>query len=96
MQLTIKPEAKANEYVLAFVDANAFLFTIASTGFPLPDGSTVTAKYGSDCGFSLDNVHPSPRGYALLALLFIETLNEKYGSNLPGVHPMDYTGLYIN
>ena len=89
-------ETLANQYDLAFVDANAFLTTIATSGLPLPDGSTVTAKYGTGGGFSLDGVHPSPRGYALLTLLFIESINEKYGSNLPGVNPLDYTGLYIN
>jgi hypothetical protein len=89
-------EALATQYGLAFVDANAFMATFSESGFPLPDGSTVTATYGTGGGFSLDGIHPSPRGYALLALLFIESINEKYGSNLPGVNPLDYTGLYIN
>lgn len=89
-------EALANDYDLAFVDVNAFLATFAETGFPLADGSSVTATYGTGGGFSLDGIHPSPRGYALLANLFIETINAKYGSDLPGVNPLDYTGLYIN
>lgn len=86
----------AAQYDLAFVDANAFLKVIADNGVVLPDGSTVTATFGTGGGFSLDGVHPSPRGYALLANLFVEAINEKYGSNLPGVNPLDYTGLYIN
>jgi len=89
-------EALAGQYDLAFVDANAFLAEIATSGFPLPDGSTLTSTYGTGGGFSLDGVHPSPRGYSLLALLFIDEINKKYGSNLPGVNPLDYTGLYIN
>jgi hypothetical protein len=44
----------------------------------------------------LDGVHPSPRGYAIVANAFIAAINAKYGSNLPGVNPLDYTGLYIN
>ena len=91
-----KIEALANQYSLAFVDASAFLTTVADAGFPLADGSTVTATYATGGGFSLDGVHPSPRGYALLANLFVESINTKYGSNLPGVNPLDYTGLYIN
>lgn len=89
-------EALATQYDLAFVDVNAFLTTIANGGVPLSDGSTVTATYATGGGFSLDGVHPSPRGYALLTLLFIKSINEKYGSDLPGVNPLDYTGLYIN
>lgn len=88
--------ALAAQYDVALVDANAFLSVIATSGFPLADGSSVTATYATGGGFSLDGVHPSPRGYALLANLFVEAINEKYGSNLPGVNPLDFTGLYIN
>ena len=88
--------ALATQYDLALVDANAYLDTIAEDGVMLSDGSVVTATYGTGGGFSLDGVHPSPRGYALLANLFIEAINGKYGSNLPGVDPLDYTGLYVN
>ncbi len=88
--------ALASVYDVAFVDANSFLNDIDAAGVLLSDGSTVTSTYGTGGGFSLDGVHPSPRGYALLANLFVETINAKYGSNLPGVDPLDYTGLYIN
>lgn len=86
----------AAAYDVALVDANAFLSGVIDVGVPLSDGSTVTGTYGTGGGFSLDGVHPSPRGYALLANLFIEAINAKYGSNLPGVDPLDYTGLYVN
>ena len=86
----------AVQYDLAFVDANAMLTTLSETGFTMPDGSVVTAEFGTGGGFSLDGVHPSPRGYAIIANAMIEAINEKFGSNLPGVNPLDYTGLYIN
>ncbi|WP_291868635.1 SGNH/GDSL hydrolase family protein [Maribacter sp.] len=86
----------ATQFDLAFVDANTYLTKIATEGQPLSDGSTVTATYGTGGGFSLDGVHPSPRGYALLSLLFIDAINTKYGSDLPGVNPLEYKGLYIN
>ncbi len=86
----------ATAYDLAFVDAEAYLDTVAETGVTLSDGSVVTAVYATGGGFSLDGVHPSPRGYALLANLFIESINAKFGSNLPGVDPLDFTGLYVN
>lgn len=87
--------ALAQVYDVALVDANGFLNTFAVSGFPLSDGSTVRVTYGTGGGFSLDGVHPSPRGYALLANLMVEAINAKYGSNLPGVDPLDYTGLYL-
>ena len=88
--------ALATQYDLALVDANAYLNTIAADGVMLSDGSVVTDTYATGGGFSLDGVHPSPRGYALLANLFVEAINTKFGSNLPGVDPLDYTGLYVN
>ncbi|MFK5974286.1 MAG: G-D-S-L family lipolytic protein [Flavobacteriaceae bacterium] len=88
--------ALASQYGLAFVDANAYLSTLASSGIGLSDGSTVTAIYATGGGFSLDGVHPAPRGYSLLANKFIEAIEEKYNAELPRVDPLKYKGLYIN
>lgn len=88
-------EGLATQYDLAFVDANTLLVNINQNGFPLADGSVVTADFGTGGGFSLDGVHPSPRGYAILANAFAEAINAKYGSTLPGVNPLDFTGLYL-
>ncbi|NQZ43818.1 MAG: G-D-S-L family lipolytic protein [Flavobacteriaceae bacterium] len=87
--------ALAAQYNLAFVDTNALFDGIRENGFPLADGSSVTTTFGTGGGFSLDGVHPSPRGYAILANAFVEAINARYGSNLPGVNPLDFTGLYI-
>lgn len=89
-------EALAQNYNLGFVDAHAYLNTIATTGISLADGSVVTAKYATGGGFSLDGVHPSPRGYALIANLFIGAIESKFGAVLPKANPLAYTGLYIN
>ncbi|MEM9141791.1 MAG: G-D-S-L family lipolytic protein [Bacteroidota bacterium] len=89
-------EALATQYDIAFVDANSFLRSIAENGFPLADGSTVTAVFATGGGFSLDGVHPSPRGYALLANLFIDAIEEKYQAVLPRADPLEFTGLYID
>jgi hypothetical protein len=88
-------EALATQYNLALVDIEAFYDTVFLDGIKLKDGSTVTADYATGGGFSLDGVHPSPRGSALLANEFILAINGKYGSNLPGVEPLEFTGLYI-
>jgi lysophospholipase L1-like esterase len=85
----------ATSFNLAFVDANAFQNVLNAGGIPLADGTTVTATYGTGGGFSLDGVHPSPRGYALLANKFLEAIQNTYGSTLPKVSPEAYTGVYI-
>lgn len=86
----------ATQHNVALVDANTYLKNVASSGLPLADGSTITATYATGGAFSLDGVHLSPRGYALVANLFITSINTKYGSDLPGVNALDYKGLYIN
>ena len=85
----------AATFDLAFVDANAFLKELNAGGFPLNDGTTVTATFGTGGGFSLDGVHPSPRGYALLANKFMDEIETKYGATLPEVSPEAFTGVYI-
>lgn len=89
-------EALATAYDIALVDAEGLMNELTLTGFPQADGSVVTSTFGTGGGFSLDGVHPSPRGYAILANAFVAAINAKYGSNLPGVNPLDFTGLYIN
>ena len=86
----------ATAYDLAFVDANALLAELNANGFQQADGSVVDATFATGGGFSLDGVHPAPRGYAIVANAFIAAINAKYNSNLPGVNPLDFTGLYID
>ncbi len=88
--------ALAQAYDLGLVDANAYRATVATEGVQLSDGSVVTAEYATGGGFSLDGVHPAPRGYALLANQFIAVIEAKYGAELPEIDPLAYTGLYIN
>jgi len=83
-------------YDLAFVDTNSLLNELNTNGFQQANGSIVDATFATGGGFSLDGVHPAPRGYAIIANAFIAAINSKYGSNLPNVNPLDYTGLYID
>lgn len=90
---TIASIAQANG--LAVVDANGLLTEFNTGGFPQSDGSLVTADFGTGGGFSLDGVHPSPRGYAILANAFTTAINNQFGANLPPMNPLDFLGLYI-
>ena len=89
--VTIKTAAEAKG--LAFVNANSLMTLIASGGISA-NGYNVTNTFITGGGFSTDGVHPSPRGYALIANSFIEAINAKYGSNLKGVNLYNYRILF--
>ena len=78
---------------LAFVDANGILNLIATGGIVV-NGYTMTSTYVTGNSFSLDGVHPSSKGYALIANKFLEAINTKYGSNFKGVNLGNYQILY--
>jgi hypothetical protein len=44
--------------------------------------------------FSLDGVHLSPRGNALMSNKFLQAINSNYGSNLQGVNIGNYPVLF--
>jgi hypothetical protein len=80
---------------LAFVDANALLTQVANGG--VRSGNFhMTASFITGGAFSLDGVHPSPRGYALIANKFLEAINAKYGSTFKpvdlGAYNIQYPG----
>ncbi len=84
---TIETAAANNN--LAIYDARETMTQLSTKGI-YSNGYTLTSKYVSGGAFSLDGVHPSPRGYALIANEFIKAINAKYGSNLKGVSLYDY------
>jgi hypothetical protein len=77
---------------LAVFDAYAYLNQVKTTGLEL-DGIPFTSAYISGGLFSLDGVHLTPRGYAIIADQFIEAINSKYNSNIPLASVSSYTGL---
>ncbi len=78
---------------LAFVDTNAILRKIAAEGFAFGNFN-LTSSYAVGGAFSLDGVHPSPRGYALLANEFFKAINETYKSNFRPVDLANYKAQY--
>lgn len=79
---TIQALASANG--LAFADARAALQQVANGGVTF-NGGTLTSTFVTGGGFSLDGVHPTPRGYAFTANILLDAINARYGSNIPGV-----------
>ncbi|SDI33091.1 GDSL-like Lipase/Acylhydrolase [Chryseobacterium taeanense] len=78
---------------LAFVDANAKMVELNSQSGILYDGIRYTAKFVTGGTFSLDGVHLTGRGYAIVANEFIKAINAKYKSTLPQVNPNNYSGV---
>lgn len=77
--LVIQAAATANN--LAFVDAKTVMDQLSTTGINF-NTYNMTSTYVTGGSFSLDGVHPSARGYALITNLFIDAINAKYGSTL--------------
>jgi lysophospholipase L1-like esterase len=77
---------------LAFFDANQYFRGIATTG-AASNGVANSASYITGNLFSLDGVHPTPRGYALVANQIIMAINARYGATVPQVNPNDYRGV---
>ncbi|HTD98456.1 MAG TPA: SGNH/GDSL hydrolase family protein [Mucilaginibacter sp.] len=87
---TIKSIAAAKG--LAVFDAYTFLNNIKLHGMVV-DGVSINSGYISGGLFSLDGVHLTPRGYAIVANEFIKAINAKYGSTIPAVNVSAYNGV---
>ncbi len=71
----------AARHGLPVMDAHARLAEAAAQGVET-DGMHLSTEFISGGLFSLDGIHPSSFGHAVLAGYFIETINAAYGSNL--------------
>ena len=78
---------------LAFVDANAKMNELASASGITFDGVKFTTKFVTGGAFSLDGVHLTGKGYAIIANEFIKAINQKYQSTLPQVNIYNYSGV---
>lgn len=86
-------EAIATSKGLALVNTKEILDQLLHGGI-VKNGYTLTSTYVTGGTFSLDGIHPSPRGYAFIANMFAEAINATYGSNLPVKNLGDFRILY--
>jgi hypothetical protein len=82
-------QALAGAKGLAYVDAKTALARVANGGVAY-DGGVLTSQFVTGGAFSLDGVHPTPRGYAYTANLIIKAINETYDATIPMVHIGNY------
>lgn len=90
---TISQVAQANG--LALVDINELSGRVKSEGIPFP-GGIVTSEFVRGGLFSLDGVHFTPRGYALVANEIIDAVNKTYSSTVPKVNIGNYRTIQIS
>lgn len=69
----------------ALVDINSVFRTLATTGINV-GGITYTRNFLTGGVFSYDGVHPTAFGYAYIANVFIDTINAKFGGEIPEVN----------
>ncbi len=83
----IRTEARSKG--LALWDANAFFADFVKNGFVTPN-VRLGASFFTGGAFSLDGVHATPRGYALVAQKILETTARHYSTVLPDVRIQEY------
>ena len=87
----IAAQATANGFAL--FDANAFLASVAMSGYDPGEGlPTLTADYIAGGLFSLDGVHPTNMGYAVVANQMIDAINEEFNTDIQKVNLRNISG----
>jgi lysophospholipase L1-like esterase len=84
----------AQRFKVPVVDANTFLSGVATSGI-ITNGVNNTTTFVSGSFFGLDGVHPTPRGYAIIANEWIRVINAYYGSTVPTVNANNYRGVLL-
>ncbi|AUD02672.1 SGNH/GDSL hydrolase family protein [Spirosoma pollinicola] len=83
-------KAQADAKGIAYVDPNAVLSQVAASGGLIQNGVTYTSSFIQGGVFSLDGIHLTPAGYALMANEIIKGINAKYTSTIPTVNAANY------
>jgi len=76
---------------LAIADTYTYLNQV-KTGIVI-NGIGINSAFITGGAFSLDGVHLTPRGNAVIANVFINSINAKYGSTIPIVDVTQYRGV---
>ncbi|QTV06552.1 SGNH/GDSL hydrolase family protein [Faecalibacter bovis] len=82
-------------YDLAIVDVYSQMAKLSTVQGIKYYGNTYTTTFVSGGAFSLDGIHLTGTGYAIVANMFADAINTKYGSNLRHVFPGNYPGIKI-
>jgi hypothetical protein len=95
---TVSGYVEANETRLALADVDAGLENLIANQAMVLNNVTITPNINPPTGiYSEDGAHPNSRGYAFISNIFIEAINNKFGSSIPLTNISKYspTGLPI-
>jgi hypothetical protein len=56
-------------------------------------GVGINSAFITGGAFSLDGIHLTPRGNAVIANVFIDAINAKYASTIPAIDITQYRGV---
>lgn len=84
--------AAAAAYNTKVFDANGLLKEVNEKGYTIA-GEIYTTAYLEGGLFSLDGVHPSSRGYAIVANEMLKVLNKEFGMSIPLVDVSSIPGI---
>ena len=85
----------SRNYNIAIVDVYSQMAKLSSVQGIKYYGNTYTTTFVSGGAFSLDGIHLTGTGYAIVANMFSDAINAKYGSTLRHVFPGQYPGIKI-
>ena len=88
----IEETASADPDIVLY-DAAERLRVLADEGILYGTGG-ITADFVTGGAFSLDGVHPTARGYALIANEIRQLIEDSYGANLPPIDPGSFPTVY--
>lgn len=81
----------ANSKGLAVADTYTYL-NMVKAGIAI-QGININSAFITGGAFSLDGVHLTPRGNAVIANVFIDAINSKYNSTIPSIDITKYRGV---
>jgi len=90
---TIKSTADADAN-LVFLDAAALMTQLSDSGISYGNGS-INADFATGGAFSLDGVHPTARGYAVIANEIVSVINTGFNANVYKVDPATYPTVFL-
>ena len=89
---TIEAAADADPNLLLF-DAEAWLIELGTTGILYGSGG-ISSTFAQGGGISLDGIHPTARGNAVIANEMFKLINAAFGGYIPPVDPSDYSTVF--
>jgi hypothetical protein len=84
----------ADNFGWGVTDINGFLDNIAANGLRI-EGKNYTTTFGTGNLFSLDGIHLTGNGNAIVANEIIETINTTYNASIPKAMVSIYTGIEL-